>query len=131
MACPLENHGMFCWFELMTSDQPAAAGFYSELFGWKFEKSPHGGNYTLIKVGDRPAGGMMDKPPQCTAPSAAWGLYISVASADETAAKVRKLGGKVFAGPEDIPGVGRYAVLEDPQGAVFMVIQPSGQPKSA
>ena len=129
MANASESHGKFCWQELMTSDLTAAGKFYGELFGWQFEKSPnsaHGG-YTLIKVNGRPAAGMMPQPPQCKSMSPAWGLYIAVTSADETAAQARKLGGKVFAGPEDIPDVGRFAVLQDPQGAVFMILQPSGK----
>jgi predicted enzyme related to lactoylglutathione lyase len=131
MEYPLEDQGKFCWHELMTSDQTAAAGFYSQLFGWQFEKSPNPAhNYTLIKVGGQPVGGMMDQPPQCKAMAPAWGLYVNVASADETAAKARKLGGKVFAGPQDIPDIGRFAVLQDPQGAVFMILQPFGHPQA-
>jgi predicted enzyme related to lactoylglutathione lyase len=126
MAKAQNNHGRFCWYELMTNDQPAAARFYGELFGWQFEKSPNPAhNYTLIKVNGKPSAGVMDQPPQCKAMSPAWGIYICVTNADETAAKVLKLGGKVFAGPQDIPDVGRFAVLQDPQGAVFMILQPA------
>jgi predicted enzyme related to lactoylglutathione lyase len=130
MANASESHGKFCWQELMTSDLAAAGKFYGELFGWQFEKSPDPshGSYTLIKLGGKAVGGVMPQPPQCKNMLPAWGLYIAVTSADETAAMARKLGGKVFAGPEDIPNVGRFAVLQDPQGAVFMILQPSGQP---
>ncbi|HYA60085.1 MAG TPA: VOC family protein, partial [Burkholderiaceae bacterium] len=52
----------------------------------------------------------------------AWGAYVTVKNVDETVGKVKSLGGKVFMAPQDIPGVGRFAVIIDPQGAVLSLI---------
>jgi uncharacterized protein len=54
----------------------------------------------------------------------AWGVYFAAASVDATADKAKSLGGKVMMGPQDIPNTGRFAVLNDPQGAYFSVFQP-------
>jgi uncharacterized protein len=113
--------GAFSWNELMTGDAKAASEFYGTLFGWTFETMEMGmGPYHVIKVGETAVGGMMNKPdpnmPSC------WGSYVTVASTDETVAKAKSLGAKVCAEPFDIPGVGRMAVLQDPQGAVIQVM---------
>jgi predicted enzyme related to lactoylglutathione lyase len=124
--------GAFSWNELMTSDPAAALGFYTALLGWKTEKFPmSGGEYHLIKVGDTSVGGVMAIPPEAKAggmpPS--WGSYVTVADVDAVARRAAELGGQVAHGPQDIPGVGRMAVIVDPQGAALNVIaysMPSG-----
>ena len=123
MSNPMTTPGAFSWIELMTTDTEAAKKFYGDLFGWTFEKT-QGFDYEIIKLAGQMAGGMMGMPPGCppgTPPC--WGNYVTVASADETAAKVKSLGGKVLVGPQDIPTVGRFAVLQDPQGAVISIMQ--------
>lgn len=118
------RHGAFGWAELMTTDVNAAKRFYAELFGWQMEDSPMGGtNYVVLKVGDDPVGGLMALPPECQGMPPAWGVYVTVDDIDVTVAKVEGLGGKTLRPPTEIPQVGRFAVLQDPQGAVLCAMQ--------
>lgn len=114
--------GAFSWNELMTGDPDAAAGFYGRLFGWRFETMNMGMPYQVIKAGDTSVGGIMGKPPGAEGMPPMWGGYVTVADADATAKRCTELGGKVLHGPTDIPTVGRFVVLQDPQGAVINAI---------
>ena len=82
------------------------------------------GPYHVLKVGDAAVGGIMGKPPGTPAdmPSM-WGCYVTVKNIDQTLATVRQLGGGVLMEPMEVQGVGRMAVIRDPQGAVLSVIQ--------
>ncbi len=125
MADNKPAHGEFCWNELMTRDTAAAGKFYSELIGWKtVDGNMPGMQYTLFKTGDTDAGGMMPMPSDIPAevPSH-WMAYITVDDIESTSAKVAELGGKVMHGPQDIPKVGRFCVIQDPTGAVVGLIQ--------
>lgn len=118
-----KKQGAFGWTELMTTDVESAKGFYSELFGWETEEFPmEGMSYTVLKVDGEPVGGIMPMPPGCPATAPNWGTYVTVDDVDATAGKVEQLGGKVLLPPKDIPGVGRFSVLQDPQGAVICAI---------
>jgi predicted enzyme related to lactoylglutathione lyase len=122
----------FVWDELVTSDHDGAVKFYTTLFGWSAERLqiPNFGPYTLLKRpgikdemgADKNAGGVMNLPPGV--PQSFWLTYVGVASADATADKAKKLGGSVMQPPTDIPDVGRFAVLMDPQHAAVAVLQP-------
>lgn len=115
--------GAFSWTELMTPDPKAASEFYGSLFGWTFDTMDAGeGPYRVVKVGETAVGGMMKTPPAAKGMPPAWACYVTVADADATAARCKSLGGKVLMGPVDIPKVGRFVVLQDPQGAVFNAI---------
>jgi len=115
-----------CWNELMTNNVDVAGKFYSEMFGWKPEAVPMPGmTYTLFKEGDAQIAGMMAFPPEAKDAMTSWAVYFAVESCDGTVAEVKKLGGKLAVGPMDIPNIGRFAVLEDPEGAMFAVLQPS------
>ena len=118
-----KTHGAFSWFELATTDTKAAREFYSKLFGWttSTEQMPMG-EYNVAKVGDTSVAGIMSLPADAPHMPPAWGCYVTVDNADETAGECEALGGKVLVKPTDIPGVGRFAVLQDPQGAVISVI---------
>ncbi len=118
--------GAFSWTELMTSDPDAAAAFYGPLFGWRFETMNMGMPYQVIKAGDTSVGGIMGRPPGAEDMPPMWGGYVTVADADATAKRCAELGGKVLHGPDDIPSVGRFVVLQDPQGAVINAIAYSG-----
>jgi predicted enzyme related to lactoylglutathione lyase len=119
----LARHGMFSWFELQTSDVAAAAAFYSALFGWTTEEMAMPGlPYTVISAGGEQVGGIMAIPPQAKGMPPAWGIYVSVDDVDALAKKARQLGGEAVVPPTDIPKVGRFAVLKDPQGAMITVI---------
>jgi predicted enzyme related to lactoylglutathione lyase len=120
----LGEPGALCWNELCTHDPARAGAFYAELLGWARETMPMPGfEYTVFKRGDQPAGGMMAIQPEWGNMPPHWEIYFAVTDCDETAASAPKLGGSVMKAPADIPGVGRFAVLRDPQGATFSVLQ--------
>ncbi len=123
-AALVNEPGALCWNELMTGDPEAAKKFYAQVFGWNTEaqEMPGMGTYTTVKVGDRANGGMMKTPPGVPMPPN-WGVYFAVNDCDATAKKAGELGAKVLMPPTDIPGTGRFATLQDPQGAVFSVIK--------
>ena len=113
--------GSFAWNELGTRDLPAARRFYTAVFDWGTKGEDD--TYVEWQVSGRTVAGMMsiagrlpDEVP------AHWLVYFAVADTDATAERAVQLGGAVRRAPADFPGVGRLAVLADPQGAVFAVI---------
>lgn len=132
------NRGRFIWYELLSSDPEAAKAFYTELLGWEtavFDGAA--GPYTMwMRAESDPIGGLMKLPDEAAAQGAPshWLGYVHTPDTDATVARAQELGGKVCAGPMDIPTVGRIAVLADPQGAMFAVHtpekdMPAGEPK--
>lgn len=116
--------GSFCWDELHTADTASAAAFYTGLFGWgtqQMDMGP-GGIYTIFRRGERQAGGMNPLAPGM--PASFWLPYMWVADADAAAARTGELGGRSLFGPENIPDIGRFAVLMDNQGVVFGILGP-------
>lgn len=123
------SEGGFVWYELMTSDVGAAAAFYARVAGWSMADSGMPGmDYTLAKVGERQVAGLMSSPAGAEAGPTMWFGYILVADVDAMARRVSEAGGAVHRPPSDIPGVGRFAVVADPQGAMFMLFRGSGDP---
>ena len=114
--------GTFCWVDLSTSDADGAKAFYGELFGWEFEDSeiPGGGVYTMCHVQGDVVAAIVQQDEQ----PGHWNNYVTVMSADETAAKARQLGANVFEEPFDVMEAGRMAVFADPGGAVLCAWQP-------
>src|SRR5581483_9470920 len=121
--------GRFVWHELMTTDTDAAAAFYSKVVPWKTQDSGMP-SYTLWMAGKTQVGGLTGLPAEGGASSAPphWIVYIATPDVDATVADAERLGGKVLKGATDIPNMGRYAVLTDPQGATFAVYTPPGAP---
>jgi len=118
-----KQHGAFSWCELLTSDVAAAKAFYTKLFGWETEEmSVPGMTYTVIKAGGKEIGGIMNVPPEAKGMPPAWGSYVTVDDVDRTAKAAEQLGGKILMPPQDIPDVGRFCVIQDPQGAVINAI---------
>jgi uncharacterized protein len=119
--------GTFCWVEAGTTDGEAAKKFYTELFGWDFTDSPIGPGkvYTMLKLDGKDVGALYEMPPEMTSAGVPphWMSYVSVASADETAAKAKELGATLMKEPFDVFDVGRMAVIQDPTGAVFALWQ--------
>jgi predicted enzyme related to lactoylglutathione lyase len=116
----------FCWYELMTSDTAAAGKFYSAAVGWKAEAAQGAMPYTMfLTPGGVPIGGMMGISPEMAQQGSrpGWVGYVAVDDVDAGAAKAARLGGTVHRRPSDIPGVGRFCVLADPFGAVFMLFR--------
>lgn len=119
------RHGAIGWTELMTTDVASAKKFYGALFGWELEDMPMEGigiTYTVVKAAGEEAGGMMKMPAECEGMPPYWGVYVTVDDVDATAAQVQRLGGTILRPPMDIPGVGRFCVLQDPQGGVISAI---------
>jgi predicted enzyme related to lactoylglutathione lyase len=118
-----QTPGAFNWSELMTTDPEAATAFYAKLFGWQVEPMNMGMPYNVLKVGDAAIGGIMGMPPGApVGMPPMWMPYVTVADVDALVKQVVSLGGKVRMPPADIPSVGRFAVIADPQGAAINVI---------
>lgn len=114
------NHGKFCWYELMTTDVPAAERFYASVLGWTARDSGMTGqDYTLVHAADRPVAGLMAIPTEAAGMPPAWSTYIFAGDIEATARDAADKGGTICRAPADIPGVGRFAVVADPTGAVF------------
>ena len=115
-------HGSPCWYELVTSDIAAAQTFYSTILGWTISDSGTPGmDYRLAKAGGSMVAGLMQAEPGMPV---AWTLYFAVTNCDETFAQATGLGAKPIVPPADIPNTGRFALLTDPQGAAFGILQP-------
>jgi predicted enzyme related to lactoylglutathione lyase len=120
----------FVWYELMTSDAPAAASFYRSVIGWQTQDSAlTDRSYTMLSMGPAMVGGLMPIPEAARAMGArpAWLGYVGVEDVDVYAARVKAAGGAVHRPAEDIPGVGRFAVVADPQGAGFILFRGSSE----
>jgi predicted enzyme related to lactoylglutathione lyase len=119
----LKKHGSISWSELITSDVPAAKKFYGQLFGWTFEDMPvEESTYTVVTANDDEIAGIMPFPPEAPPMPPNWGLYITVDNVDAVAEQATGLGAKIAMPPRDIPEVGRFCVLQDPQGAFVSII---------
>jgi len=120
----------FFWYELMTTDLDAAKAFYTAVVGWKaepFDKAPGMPRYIVVNSSVRGVGGLMTMPEDAAKMGMppAWIGYIYSRDVDASTEAVKKAGGAVHRAPDDIPGVGRFAVVADPQGASFMFLKPN------
>jgi predicted enzyme related to lactoylglutathione lyase len=116
--------GQFFWNELHTIDAEKAVRFYEKVVGYTHESMDMGpgGTYHIVSSGGNGRGGITSHLPEGTAPH--WLPYVVSDDVDATAARAKRAGGSVHFGPEDIPGIGRFAVLRDPTGAVLAVMKP-------
>ncbi|NJL01373.1 MAG: VOC family protein [Spirulinaceae cyanobacterium SM2_1_0] len=120
---PFTQPGAFSWCELLTTDPEAAQQFYGELFGWTLKPSDIADMpYTTIEVDGQGIGGIASLPPNAPNMPPAWGAYVTVTDVDETLQKAQALGGKVLMPAMDIPSMGRFALIQDLQGAALGVI---------
>ncbi|MEO8417853.1 MAG: VOC family protein [Methylophilaceae bacterium] len=118
-----KQNGAFSWCELKTTDVDAAKAFYTKLFGWDTEDmSMPGMTYTVVKAGGKGIGGIMSIPQEAQGMPPRWSTYVTVDDVDETARTAEQLGAKLCMPPQDIPDVGRFCVIQDPQGAVICAI---------
>ena len=120
--------GTFSWTDLSTSDQEGAKAFYGGLFGWRFEDMPvgEGSVYSMAQVDGRNVAAISTQPQmqrEAGVPPM-WNSYVTVDSADAAAERATELGATVHAPPFDVLDAGRMAVIQDPQGAFFMVWEP-------
>lgn len=111
--------GRFVWHELMTPDPKAAVSFYGKVVGWQpkpYDKNP---DYTMLNYGGKEMGGVLKHDP----PSQ-WLPYIATPNVDSTAREAVQIGGDVVKPAADIPDIGRFAIIRDPQGALFVAFTP-------
>jgi predicted enzyme related to lactoylglutathione lyase len=114
--------GSACWSELATTDVKKAGAFYSSLFGWSLKESSDGMPYTEFGNNGQMIGGMMPMDgPQFQGVPPHWTVYFAVDDCDATAEKAKGSGATSCVPPMDIQNVGRFAVIQDPQGAVFSI----------
>lgn len=118
--------GTFSWVELATRDSAAAKRFYTSLFGWGVDEMPvgDGTTYTMLTKNGKRVGALYQMSAQQQGVPPHWNSYVTVASADDSAAQAKKLGGNVMLEPFDVLDAGRMAVVSDPTGAVFSLWQP-------
>ena len=123
------NEGLFVWYEHLTRDVQAAIAFYTAVVGWKTQPFGEGGDYVMWVGSQGPLGGVMTLPDEAAKMGAPphWIAHVQVADVDATVRLTRELGGKVHKAPTDIPTVGRFAVIADPQGAAIAVFRPNGE----
>ena len=121
----LNEPGGLCWSELTTTNTKAALAFYTGLFGWRAKESAPAAakEYTEFTVhgADRPSVGMLPMPDMGGPMPSFWMPYFQVTDCDASVARAAELGGSVMRAAEDIPHTGRFAILRDPQGAMFAV----------
>lgn len=117
----------FIWHDLITPDVEAAKSFYARVIGWNMQAFPSGHDYTVLSAGTVGMGGIMAMPPEASERGAppCWQGYIGVDDVDACAARIRASGGSVLRAAEDIPQVGRFALVADPQGAAFIIFKPT------
>jgi predicted enzyme related to lactoylglutathione lyase len=119
----------FIWYELLTNDPGAAASFYGEVLGWKANDSGQEGmDYQILTIDDIGVGGLMALPPGAaeSGMQSGWLGYVSVPDVDESVAEIIAAGGAELMPAMDVPGVGRFALVADPQGASLYVMRPIG-----
>jgi predicted enzyme related to lactoylglutathione lyase len=117
MSAPNER---FVWYELMTTDAAAARAFYGKVVGWQpVNAQMPGVDYWMFNAGEKAVAGLMNQPEESRASGAppSWIGYVGVADVNRTAAKVTASGGTVCVPPTEIPNVGCFAIVADPQGA--------------
>lgn len=118
--------GSFPWCELLTTDTAAAGTFYSKIVGWRTAPFAPDGSYITYSTKAGQVAGMMVLPDDAKRMGAPpnWMIYVGTPNVDDTAMRVAQLRGRVLKQPADIPGVGRYAIVQDPYGATFGLYQP-------
>ncbi|HEU4532500.1 MAG TPA: VOC family protein [Polyangiaceae bacterium] len=123
----MTNTGRFVWYELLTTDPKAAIAFYTEVVGWKTQAWGDS-DYTMWVTGQGPVGGLSAMPEaakQAGGPPY-WQANVQVDDLDAAVARVKELGGKVVS-TDDMPEVGRFAVITDPQGAAITLFAPTNE----
>jgi hypothetical protein len=119
-------HGRFAWHELLTTNPGSAAAFFTRVIRWKAQTWSQDPSYTLFMAGGRPVAGLMALPPDVAMTGAPphWLTYIGTPDVDRTVTRAAALGANILRPAADVAGAGRFAVVQDPQGAVFAVYTP-------
>ncbi len=120
--------GAMCWNELITRDLETSRVFYGDLLGWDARDTDTAGRpYTVCYLNDHATAGMLALPDDMPDVANHWLVYFAVANGDVVAARTAALGGTVLVEPTDLPTVGRFAVLQDPCGGVFGIVNLRGE----
>ncbi|QRM56692.1 VOC family protein [Sinorhizobium sp. BG8] len=123
-----KHQGRFVWYELMTSDISAAENFYKSVVGWSAKDAGMPDmKYTIVSAGERMIAGLMTTPKEAEGMPPAWIGYIYADDVDATAKEIAAKGGKVHRQPDDIPNIGRFAVVADPHGAIFSIFSSASE----
>jgi len=129
-AMQLPKNGDFCWTEFATDNLEACRSFYTEVFGWQYKNGDVPGaemEYLEFSTdGQNPMGGLFQINPEWygeNVPAPHRNVYVAVEDADATVSQAFELGGTIVSPACDIPNVGRIAVIEDPTGAKFCIVQ--------
>jgi predicted enzyme related to lactoylglutathione lyase len=118
-----QSRGRFVWFDLLTSDPIVPKAFYPSVTGWGTEAWNGGASdYTMWTAHGTPLGGVTKVSSSRQPPH--WLAYIATPDVDETATQAENLGARILAPPTNVPAVGSYTVLMDPQGAAFAAFTP-------
>ncbi len=122
------SKGNFVWYELMTSELDKATAFYRAVVGWDLMEFPNTSfRYVIGTASGKPACGMMTIPEQAKSQgmTPTWVGYVGVDNVDAASKALKKAGGHIDRAPDDIPNVGRFAMVTDPQGAMFVLFTPA------
>ncbi|MBB2158737.1 VOC family protein [Gluconacetobacter sacchari] len=121
--------GTFVWYELIAGDPAAAESFYRTVIGWQARDAEVPGmTYRILSAGERPVAGLVGLSGEGASARPGWLGYIGVDDVDAASARIAAASGAILHAPADIPGVGRFAVVTDPQGALFALFQGEEQP---
>jgi predicted enzyme related to lactoylglutathione lyase len=113
------------WCELLTNDVKAAESFYTTVVGWTVAPFDPNGGYDILKRPDGAGiGGVMKIPEGMNFPPH-WAMYIGVPNLDAAVAHIKRLGGSTLSELHDMPDVGRFQAMKDPQGAMFAILEPA------
>jgi predicted enzyme related to lactoylglutathione lyase len=125
--------GRFVWHELLTTDTAAASGFYQGVIGWKPQAWPQDPSYTMFVAETGPMAGLMTLPGDALkrGEHPHWISYVGTPDVDATVRQALEMGGTILHVPTEIPNVGRFAVIQDPQGAVLSAFTPVEGPMDA
>ena len=126
MSDTRNRHGSFIWYELLTGDPDAAAAFYGDVVGWTAASAGQPGvDYRIFSAGGTPVAGHMKLPDgaESAGMRPGWLGYIGVDDVDSAVAAIETAGGRVHMPAMDMEGVGRMALVADPQGVPFYVMR--------
>jgi uncharacterized protein len=118
-------NGRFVWYDLLTTDSDAAAEFYTTIIGWTAEPASHDpGGYKMWANGQGTVGGVVACADQDGGLSPHWMGHVEVGDLDAAVARAQALGGTLRVPPTDIPTIGRYSIIHDPQGVELSLFEP-------
>jgi len=125
-AAVLDRPGSIWWAELVTRDVHGAKTFYSSLLGWKpVDTLKYGIRYSVFKRGEESVAGLLPIGADWGPVSPYWQILFAVEECDAAVDRAKAAGGSLIFGPNDIPNAGRAAIIGDPGGAIFVVMQPN------